>query len=157
MDREPGGLWFIGSQRVGHDWVTHTIYMQNPSFLGKNWFLIKAILRELFSQIVGFYYEQSDGLRAGCKVRCPPEHKQVSPRHDLVDRPLNDAEDWLGITTLWHWLTLSFRPKTLTLPWACSFRNLHSTKFWPFSPGRVMFLLATVGLAVPARTWGSVW
>lgn len=54
-------------------------------------------------------------------------------------------------------LTLSFRPKTLTFPWACSFRNRHSTRFCPFSPGRVMFLFAMVGLAVPAKTCGSVW
>ena len=71
--------------------------MQNPHFLGKNGFLIKAILREPFSQIVGSYYEQCDGLRAGCKsrskVRCSPEHEQVSPRPVLVDRPRNDAEE----------------------------------------------------------------
>lgn len=47
--------------------------------------------------------------------------------------------------------TLSFLPNTTTLPLFCSFLKRHSTKFCPFSPGSVMFLLATVGLDAPAR------
>ena len=30
---EPGGLWSIGSQRVGHDWVTNHAHMQEKLFL----------------------------------------------------------------------------------------------------------------------------
>lgn len=46
-------------------------------------------------------------------------------------------------------LTLSFLPKTMTFPRVCSFLNLHSTRFCPFSPGSVMLRRATVGLAAP--------
>lgn len=49
-------------------------------------------------------------------------------------------------------LTLSFLPKTMTFPRVCSFLNLHSTRFCPFSPGSVMLRRATVGLAAP-RDW----
>lgn len=48
-------------------------------------------------------------------------------------------------------LTLSFLPKTMTFPRVCSFLNLHSTRFCPFSPGRVMLRRATVGLAAPGN------
>lgn len=51
----------------------------------------------------------------------------------------------------WRVLTLSFRPNTTVFPRSCSFLNLHSTKFWPFSPGNVMFLRTTVGLAAPTN------
>lgn len=67
-------------------------------------------------------------------------------------------------------LTLSFLPKTMTFPRVCSFLNLHSTRFWPFSPGRVMLRRATVGLAAPGNghkreawcrddvmTWCQLW
>lgn len=53
--------------------------------------------------------------------------------------------------------TLSLRPNTITFPLACSLRKRHSTKFCPLSPGKLMLRLATVGLAAPARMWGSVW
>lgn len=51
----------------------------------------------------------------------------------------------------WQTLTLSFLPNTTVFPRICSFLNLHSTKFCPFSPGNVMFLRTTVGLAAPAN------
>lgn len=52
--------------------------------------------------------------------------------------------------------TLSLRPNTITFPLACSLRKRHSTRFCPLSPGRLMLRLATVGLAAPAKMWGSV-
>ena len=40
VDRRPGVLWFMGSQRVGHDWATELNLLQNQMF----WYAVYSLL-----------------------------------------------------------------------------------------------------------------
>ena len=44
MDRRPGVLWFMGSQRVRHDWTTDLIWFKNLNYLIFSWYISKEIL-----------------------------------------------------------------------------------------------------------------
>ena len=44
MDRRPGMLQIMGSQRVGHDWATDLIWSKNLNYLIFSWYISKEIL-----------------------------------------------------------------------------------------------------------------